>query len=163
MWPWRDGGALLCFRWLFRSWIQGHSILCFHFLVSEMPLYCYNKSPSCILVLLKIVHIIFCYLLSKVLAQKIKMLNDWYEFHHLYCTIPVFNAHIRAPIICKITTITLFIFYSLFYMYTGEGNCSPLQDSCLEKSHGQRILAGGSQRVKPTERLHVGPPKRVSV
>ena len=29
---------------------------------------------------------------------------------------------------------------------TGEGNCNPLQCSCLEKSHGQRYLAG-LQRV----------------
>ena len=40
----------------------------------------------------------------------------------------------------------------------GEGNGNPLQFSCLEKSHGQRSLAGyspwGCKESDTTERLH---------
>ena len=39
----------------------------------------------------------------------------------------------------------------------GEGNGNPLQDSCLEKSHGQRSLAGyspwGCKELDVTEQL----------
>ena len=36
----------------------------------------------------------------------------------------------------------------------GEGNCNPLQYSCLEKSHRQRSLAGYSPWDHKTERLN---------
>ena len=40
----------------------------------------------------------------------------------------------------------------------GEGNGTPLQDSCLEKSHGRRSLVGcspwGREESDKTERLH---------
>ena len=40
----------------------------------------------------------------------------------------------------------------------GEGNGNPLQYSCLEKSHGQRILAGyspwGRKESDTTEQVH---------
>ena len=43
----------------------------------------------------------------------------------------------------------------------GEGNGNPLQYSCLEKSHGRRILVGYSPRSRKesdtTERLHFHP------
>ena len=46
----------------------------------------------------------------------------------------------------------------MYKKYSTEGNGDPLQYSCLEKSHGQRSLVGGSlwglQESETTERLH---------
>ena len=40
----------------------------------------------------------------------------------------------------------------------GEGNCNPLQYSCLEKSHGRRSLVGyrpwGRKELDMSEQLH---------
>ena len=40
----------------------------------------------------------------------------------------------------------------------GEGNCNPLQYSCLEKSHGRRSLVGyrpwGHKELDTSEQLH---------
>ena len=48
--------------------------------------------------------------------------------------------------------------YSVLYRYFGEGSGTPLQYSCLEKSHGQRSLVGcspwGREESDTAERLH---------
>ena len=65
--------------------------------------------------------------------------------------------------------ISFLIFFSPFFLWDfsslaggcgheGEGNGTPLQYSCLEKSHGQRNLVGcspwGSEESDTTERFH---------
>ena len=46
----------------------------------------------------------------------------------------------------------------MYNPYAGEGNGTPLQYSCLEKSHGRRSLVGcspwGRKELDTTERLH---------
>ena len=50
------------------------------------------------------------------------------------------------------------LFFDLKYSYPGEGNGTPLQYSCLEKSCGRKRLLGWSPRGREgsdtTERLH---------
>ena len=86
----------------------------------------------------------------------------WYHTEYFHCLEKPLCSAIHPSLLPQTLAtadlLTTSIILSCLEYYIGEGNGTPLQYSCLEKSHGQRSLVGcspwGHEESDTTERLH---------